>query len=337
MQEQQQAHALEQQKSDAERKGAIAALAALDAEPQALAQHAVDLIKRFTSAGGVYAASVAEPEEPDWTPPEDTEEGAAESGDEEDPLPSAPEAAVPEGGETAAGEGGAEAAPSSEVDVAAAPKIQRPINYSKKYFSYMAASADQTFMHKAELFRPPPPPEDAGDDFQPEPIAPTFRILDEKIPMIYSANISFETGARFFRNFPKIGSYQACGVQVPAGNVGGEFKAVIAADTLFPEGNGQPLSQADQDFIWEVSLALSKAFEARESKVGLGLNIMVQINVMKPETLTFSSLRPKRPWPPRVQPMPLKLSRRRLSRFITLRLQKQPGELKARRTLLLFL
>lgn len=55
---------------------------------------------------------------------------------------------------------------------------------------------------------------------------------------------------------------------------GGEFKAVIAADTLFPEGSGQSLSQEDQDFIWEVSLALSKAYEAAEGKVcvcGMGL------------------------------------------------------------------
>lgn len=57
---------------------------------------------------------------------------------------------------------------------------------------------------------------------------------------------------------------QACGIQVPSG---GEFKAVIAADTLFPEGSGQSLSQEDQDFIWEVSLALSKAYEAAEGKV----------------------------------------------------------------------
>lgn len=51
---------------------------------------------------------------------------------------------------------------------------------------------------------------------------------------------------------------------------GGEFKAVIAADTLFPEGSGQSLSQEDQDFIWEVSLALSKAYEAAEGKVCVG-------------------------------------------------------------------
>ena len=269
MQEQQQFQALKQQEADAERKSAIAALAALDAEPQALAQHAVDLIKKFTSAGGVYAASVADPEEPDWTPPEDAEEGAAESGDEEDPPPPPFAEAAPEGGEApAAAEPGADAAAVAEGDAAAAPKIPRPVNYSNKYFSYMAASGEQSFMRTVELYRPPPPPEDAGDDFIPEPTAPTFRILDEKVPMIYSANVSFEPGAKFFRSFPKIGSYQACGVQVPAGNVGGEFKAIIAADTLFPEGSGQPLNQGDQDFIWEVSLALSKAYEAREAKVG---------------------------------------------------------------------
>lgn len=43
---------------------------------------------------------------------------------------------------------------------------------------------------------------------------------------------------------------QACGVRCPSN---GEFKAIIGADTLFPESGGQPLPQEDQDFIWHVS------------------------------------------------------------------------------------
>lgn len=264
-QKQQQAHALKLHEAEADRKVALAALAAMDAEPQLLAQHAVNLIKKYTVAGGVYAAAVADPEEPDWTPPEDAEDAAAaESDDEADPLPPPP----PVEGEAAEAPA-AEAETPAETD-GAAPKIPRPVDYSKKYFSYLAASPQQDFMCTSELFRPAPPPEDAGDDYKPELPAPTFRILDERVPMLYSANVALEPGTRFFRDFPKIGSYQACGVQVPAASTaaGGEFKAIIAADTLFPEGNGQPLSQADQDFIWEVSLALSKAYEAREVKVG---------------------------------------------------------------------
>ena len=265
-QEQQQSDALKLREAEAERKDALSALAAMDAEPQMLAQHAVDLIKKYTVAGSVYAAAVADPEEPDWAPPEDAEDpAAAESDDEADPPPPPP----PVEGEAAEAPTAAEPEAPAVAD-GAAPKIPRPVDYSKKYFSYLAASPQQGFMCTSELFRPAPPPEDAGDDYKPELPAPTFRILDERVPMLYNANVALEPATRFFRDFPKIGSYQACGVQVPAASTaaGGEFKAIIAADTLFPEGNGQPLSQADQDFIWEVSLALSKAYEAREDKVG---------------------------------------------------------------------
>ncbi|GAX75677.1 hypothetical protein CEUSTIGMA_g3120.t1 [Chlamydomonas eustigma] len=257
--EQQQAEALKQREAEAERKKAIAALAELDAEPRQLVQHAVELIKKFTSAGSAYAAAVAEPEEPDWTPPEDPEDpSAVESEDEADPDlpleedPAAEEPPVEENQETP---------PEEEKN----PKLTPPVNYSKKYFSYMAANSGQEFMLTTELFRPAPPPEDAGEDFVPEPTAFTFRILDERRPMIYTPNVAFEPSIKFFRKFPKIGAYQACGVQVPAS--GGEFKAIIAAETLFPEGEGQALSLQDQDFVWEVSLALSKAYEARDKKV----------------------------------------------------------------------
>jgi hypothetical protein len=90
------------------------------------------------------------------------------------------------------------------------------------------------------------------------------------MPMIYTANVAFESRVKFFKGFPKIGAYQACGVQVQD-NGSNVFRAVIAADTLFPEGSGQPLSQEDQDFIWDVSLALGKACEAAEAKVREGM------------------------------------------------------------------
>eukprot|EP00967_Tisochrysis_lutea_P083270 scaffold115653_cov18-Tisochrysis_lutea.AAC.1 len=56
---------------------------------------------------------------------------------------------------------------------------------------------------------------------------------------------------------------QACGVCCPSN---GEYKAIIAADTLFPESAGQPLSQEDQDFIWHISRALSQAYDTVERK-----------------------------------------------------------------------
>eukprot|EP00195_Chlamydomonas_chlamydogama_P012815 CAMPEP_0202892798 /NCGR_PEP_ID=MMETSP1392-20130828/2487_1 /ASSEMBLY_ACC=CAM_ASM_000868 /TAXON_ID=225041 /ORGANISM="Chlamydomonas chlamydogama, Strain SAG 11-48b" /LENGTH=389 /DNA_ID=CAMNT_0049576889 /DNA_START=171 /DNA_END=1336 /DNA_ORIENTATION=+ len=245
---------------------AIAELAAMEAEPRILMQHAVDLITRFTTAGSAYAALVAEPEEPDWSPPEDPEDPeAAESEDEADPTPAPPaEEGAGEGGEEgdaqAEGEGGEAAAEEGEDGVV---KVPRPIDYSKKYFSYMAASAMNEFMANVELRRPPPPPEDADEDFQPEPAAFTFRILDERMPMVYTPNVAFDKTVKFFRNFPKIGAYQACGIQSGPGT---EFKAIVAADTLFPEGSGQSLSQEDQDFIWEVSLALGKAYDKVEKK-----------------------------------------------------------------------
>jgi hypothetical protein len=147
-----------------------------------------------------------------------------------------------------------------------------------------------------DLFRPAPPPEDADEEVKPEPLPYSFRVLDEKLPLVFLPNVSAEERVRFFRKFPKIGSYQvrapggklrangalrasaltrllackaegqrghanapaqrrvrvaqACGVSLP-GN--GEFKALLAADTLFPEGSGQPLSAADRDFMWDVS------------------------------------------------------------------------------------
>jgi hypothetical protein len=133
------------------------------------------------------------------------------------------------------------------------------LDYSKKYLSYLAASTGQDFMLTTELHRPPPPPPEDDPDAKPPPPMPfTFRILDERRPMVYTGNTAFEPSLRFFRDFPKIGAYQACGVQLPST---GEFKAVLAADTLFPEGSGQSLPQEDQDFIWHVRSEVLQVLE----------------------------------------------------------------------------
>ncbi|KAG1675327.1 hypothetical protein FOA52_016001 [Chlamydomonas sp. UWO 241] len=245
----------------AARKAEIDALAAMDAEPTALVARALELIKANTSAGAVYAATVAEPEEPDWSPPEDPEDPEAnESDDEVDPPAPAGEGEEGEEGEAAAVDAPAEEEPASSEEPDA-PRVPRPVDYSRKYLSYTAASPGQEFMVKAELRRPGPPPEDAGEDYVPEPTPFTFRILDEPQPMVYCANVAFEASIKFLREFPKIGSYQACGIKS-----GEEYKAVVAVDTLFPEGSGQPLSQADTDYVWGVCLALSKAYEAQEAR-----------------------------------------------------------------------
>ena len=252
-----------QQKQEQQRtkREAVTELASMRDEPRALMQKAVDIVKQYTSAGAAYAANVAEQEEPDWVPPEDDEAAQAESDDEAEPTPPTD---LPEGEEEAA----ALAEPPAEVPVEGDPPAEdgtpappRPIDYSKKYLSYIVATAGQEFVPSPELIRPPPPPEDDSEAKVDLP-AYTFRILDEKMPMVFVPNVAYDPRINFFRQFPKIGSYQACGVQMSSG----EFKAVMCVDTLFPEAGGQPLSQEDQDFIWEVSLALSKAYEAVEKQ-----------------------------------------------------------------------
>ncbi|GFR41453.1 hypothetical protein Agub_g2141 [Astrephomene gubernaculifera] len=254
----------------ATRKEAAEGLGLLAAVPRDLLQAAVQLIRQHTSAGAAYAAIITDPEEPDWTPPEDDEAAAVESEDEGEPSAAAAadgeDAAQPDQDADAGGEEGMEGA---EGDGAPpARKIPRPVDYSKKYFAYVAASAGQEHVLQSDLYRPSPPPDDAPEDFKPEPLPYTFRILDEKLPMVYVANVASEERIKFFRNFPKIGSYQACGVSLASS---GEFKALLAADTLFPEGSGQPLPPEDKDFIWEVSQSLGKAMDAVAAQAAAAL------------------------------------------------------------------
>jgi hypothetical protein len=41
----------------------------------------------------------------------------------------------------------------------------------------------------------------------------------------------------------------------------GEFQAILAADTLLPEGNGQALPAEEVSFLWEVARALGQALD----------------------------------------------------------------------------
>jgi hypothetical protein len=60
----------------AERRAAVEQLAAMMDEPPKLWQAAVELVKTYTAAGGVYVAQIVSEEEPDWAPAEDAgEEG----------------------------------------------------------------------------------------------------------------------------------------------------------------------------------------------------------------------------------------------------------------------
>eukprot|EP00798_Chlamydomonas_sp_ICE-L_P000487 gene487-1893_t len=257
--------ATEAKKSEDVKKMAIQHLAnTTSEEPRRLLQTAVDLIKHYTSAGAVYVAMVTDPEEADWTPPEDPEDPTAnESEDEEDPAPKPP----PEDGEEQEGGGEAAAAEeeegSPEDEEAPKLKIEAPLDYSKKYLSYMVTTEGQEFMKSTEIMRPPPPPEDADEDFKPDPVPFTFKILDERMPMVYCPNVAFDPSIKFVQNFPRIGAYTACGVQVGPRK---EFKAIIAADTLFPDAGGQPLTEEELDFIWELTLGLQKAYNAIDSK-----------------------------------------------------------------------
>lgn len=55
-----------------------------------------------------------------------------------------------------------------------------------------------------------------------------------------------EPRVKFLRGFPRIGDYVAAAVPAgPAGPASGAYHAVLAADTLLPDGHGQALAQQE--------------------------------------------------------------------------------------------
>jgi hypothetical protein len=75
--------------------------------------------------------------------------------------------------------------------------------------------------------------------------------------------VATEPRVKFLRGLPKVGSY--CAVAVPAGPAGpsaGTFQAVLAADSLLPEGSGAALSGGDVMVLWDIAQALGKALDA---------------------------------------------------------------------------
>uniref|UniRef100_A0A383W448 Uncharacterized protein n=1 Tax=Tetradesmus obliquus TaxID=3088 RepID=A0A383W448_TETOB len=261
----------QQEAAEAARKAAVDGLASMSSEPLLLWQAAVRLVKSYTSAASVYVANIVVEEQPEWTPPEDPEadvetddEDAAaaaadgDTGGEADDGEAAQEDAAAEGedadGETRAADGADGAA--------GAPGLQ---DYSAKLLRYVAASPGQEFMTQLELRRPKPAEEDAAAEGgqQPQQVPVTYRILDEHMPLLEVPAVTAEPRVKFLRGFPRIGGYVAAAVPAgPAGPASGAYHAVLAADTLLPDGHGQALAQQEVSFLWDVAQALGKALDA---------------------------------------------------------------------------
>ncbi|MEW5299185.1 MAG: hypothetical protein WDW36_002224 [Sanguina aurantia] len=254
-----------------EQKAAVHALSVLQAEPRQLLLAALMLIQKHTSAGAAYAASVSETEEPDFILNADPDNPEPETDDDEEDEQML--------GSSAAEEPAADLDPEpvedldAHLDPAATgadgagpqvpppPPVLRRIDYSKKHLAYIAATPGQEWVEGRDLRRPVPNPDADDPDAPPEAPAFTFRILDERIPLLHLPNVAFEPRIRFFKGFPRIGGYLAVGIQTPGT---GEFKAVVGVDTLFPGAPGQAFEQQEVDFVWEVSLAVGKALEGAE-------------------------------------------------------------------------
>lgn len=213
----------------------------------------IEVTRKLTSAGSVYVAVVTEPDEPDATLPEDDVET-----DDENELATAPAgtdaaAEATEGGEPTGGE--------AEAAAAATPAPRKRVDYTKAVLSYVAASAGQEFVTEVVLRRPAPPAEEgeeaaAAATAELPPV--TFRLLDEQLRTLAVPAVTREPRVTFFRRFPRVGAYHAVAVTTRDG----ECRAVLCADSLVPEGDGQPFSSEAQDAIWEAAKALGAALDA---------------------------------------------------------------------------
>jgi hypothetical protein len=73
-----------------------------------------------------------------------------------------------------------------------------------------------------------------------------FRLLVPQVP-----TVTTEPRVKFLRGFPRIGGYVAAAVPAgPAGPASGAYHAVLAADTLLPDGHGQALTQQEVRVCW---------------------------------------------------------------------------------------
>jgi hypothetical protein len=70
-----------------------------------------------------------------------------------------------------------------------------PPDYSNKLLRYVAASPGQDFLKALELRRPKKSEEDSGDaEAKPEPVPVTFRVLDERLPLLEVRTWACPTG-----------------------------------------------------------------------------------------------------------------------------------------------
>lgn len=252
------------------------------------AQVAVQLVCKHTSAAGAYVAAIVEEEEPDWAPGAGEGEDGGEGGDgggggaetdDEAEGPSVVGSASPtadsaggDGEAAAEGQGGELQDTEAGAANAAAPTSMQPQapNYASKLLSYVAAGPEaQAFVTKHQLRRPKAPTDGEADDAtaanagQQQQQAPvTFRVLDERLPLLQVPSVSREPRMHYLRpGFPtRVGGYVAAAVPLgPGGGLaGGAYQAVLAADSLLPEGHGQALGEEAAGFVWEVAQALGK-------------------------------------------------------------------------------
>lgn len=103
------------------------------------------------------------------------------------PLSSLPDAAEDEGGEGAAeGEENAGDADAAAEGEAGSSSSGAPPDYSNKLLRYVAASPGQDFLKSLHLRRPKRPEDDSSSEAEqkPEPVPITFRVLDERMPLL---------------------------------------------------------------------------------------------------------------------------------------------------------
>lgn len=245
-----------------------------------------------TSCGGavvvaavaaVYVATTADEEQPDWAALDDPD---ADVETEDEPFASGEGAeAAAEGEDEAAADAGedeAAAADDSQADRSSTASGTSPPDYSNKLLRYVAASPGQEFLTSMQLQRPRAADDEvgqqqqqqgsgSGSDAERQTVPVTFRVLDERLPLLEVPAAAAEPRIKFLKGLPKVGGYTA--VAVPAGPVAsGCFHAVLAADSLLPEGHGQALCAEDVTVLWELAQALGKALDtaAAAKRCGLG-------------------------------------------------------------------
>lgn len=132
-------------------------------------------------------------------------------------------------------------------------------DYSKHHLEYVVAYPDhQTFILEQPLLQRPVNKSEEEEDDAPEEIpAITMKMLDEHLPTLHVPRTLEEPRVKYLNDFPAIGAYFSTATQQSSGR----YSSILAADTLVPYGNGQPLSNTDRDLIWEIARAVAARLE----------------------------------------------------------------------------